>query len=103
MEKVKISLEDVANLDFTTIIWIAAPLMFSLVALESYFSYKQNKKLYEGKDFMSSTFIGVVNILLNGVMKLGVFGSSFSFIILLLFIYHTLGGHIFFVLLPWIL
>ena len=79
MVKVKISLEDVANLDFTTIIWIAAPVMFSLVAIESYFSYKQNKKLYEGKDFMSSTFIGVVNILLNGVMKLGVFGFFIFF------------------------
>lgn len=79
MDKKTLTFEDVADLDFTTIIWIAAPLMFLLVALESYFSYRQNKKLYGGKDFLASLSIGLGNIILNGFMKFGVFAVFLFF------------------------
>lgn len=79
MDKKTLTFEDVADLDFTTIIWIAAPLMFLLVALESYFSYRQKKKLYGGKDFMASLSIGLGNIILNGFMKFGVFAVFLFF------------------------
>lgn len=68
-----LTLEDVQNYDFTTIIWFVAPLMFFFVALEFYLGKKRNLKLYSGKDFLASLSIGVINILLNGLMKVGVF------------------------------
>lgn len=79
MEKETLTFEDIADLDFTTIIWIAAPVMFLLVALESYFSYRQNKKLYETKDFFASLSIGLGNIILNSFMKFGVFAVFLFF------------------------
>lgn len=68
-----LTLEDVQNYDFTTIIWIVAPLMFFFVALEYYLSHKNDLKLYSVKDLLASTSIGLVNVLLNSVMKVGVF------------------------------
>lgn len=68
-----LTLEDVQNYDFTTIIWFVAPLMFFFVALEFYLGKKRKLKLYSGKDFLASLSIGVINILLNGLMKVGVF------------------------------
>ena len=68
-----LTLEDIQNYDFTTIIWVVAPLMFFFVALEFYLGRKRKLKLYSGKDFMASLSIGVINILLNSLMKVGVF------------------------------
>lgn len=68
-----LTLEDVQDYDFTTIIWIVAPIMFLFVALEYYLSHKKKLQLYSFKDFLASTSIGLVNVLLNGVMKVGVF------------------------------
>lgn len=79
MQKETLSLEEISNYDFTTIIWFAAPVMFILVALEAYFSYKQNKHLYHTKDFFASLSIGIGNLLLNGVLKLGVFAFFLFF------------------------
>jgi len=73
MTSEKLTLEDLQNYDFTTIIWIAAPIMFLLVALEFYLGYKKKLKLYDLKDFLASSSIGIVNVLLNSVMKIGVF------------------------------
>jgi len=73
MTEKTLTLEDVQNYDFTTIIWVVAPLMFFFVALEYYLSHKRNLKLYSVKDLMASTSIGLVNVLLNSVMKIGVF------------------------------
>ncbi|QTY27622.1 sterol desaturase family protein [Flavobacterium sp. CS20] len=68
-----LSLEDIQNYDFTTIILFVAPLMFFFVGLEYYLSRKQNKNLYSSKDFLASLSIGLGNIFLNGFMKIGVF------------------------------
>jgi sterol desaturase/sphingolipid hydroxylase (fatty acid hydroxylase superfamily) len=73
MTEKTLTLEDVQNYDFTTIIWIVAPLMFFFVGLEYYLSHRRNLKLYSLKDLMASTSIGIVNVLLNSVMKVGVF------------------------------
>lgn len=73
MAKNPLTLEDVQNYDFTTIIWVVAPLMFFFVGLEYYLSHKKQLKLYSLKDFLASTSIGLVNVLLNSVMKVGVF------------------------------
>ena len=73
MNREKLVLEDITNLDFTTVIWFAAPIMFALVLVEYLIGKKQNKKLYNGKDFLASLSIGIGNLILNGFMKLGMF------------------------------
>ena len=73
MNNEKLVLEDLTNLDFTTIIWFAAPIMFLFVLIEFLIGRHQNKELYTGKDFLASLSIGLVNVALNSVMKLGVF------------------------------
>jgi sterol desaturase/sphingolipid hydroxylase (fatty acid hydroxylase superfamily) len=73
MAESTLTLEDVQNYDFTTILWVVAPIMFFFVALEYYLSHKRQLKLYSLKDFLASTSIGLVNVLLNSVMKVGVF------------------------------
>jgi sterol desaturase/sphingolipid hydroxylase (fatty acid hydroxylase superfamily) len=69
----KLVLEDITSLDFTTVIWIAAPIMFFFVFIEYLIGRRQNKNLYSGKDFLASLTIGLVNVGLNGFMKIGVF------------------------------
>jgi len=73
MDKEKLVLEDITNLDFTTVIWFAAPIMFAFVLLEYLIGRKQNKNLYDGKDFLASLSIGIGNLILNGFMKIGMF------------------------------
>jgi sterol desaturase/sphingolipid hydroxylase (fatty acid hydroxylase superfamily) len=47
--------------------------MFALVGLEYYLSVKQNKTLYHGKDFLSSSAIGFGNLFVNALTKVGIF------------------------------
>lgn len=79
MNREKLVLEDIINLDFTTVIWFAAPIMFALVLVEYLIGRKQNKKLYDGKDFLASLSIGIGNLILNGFMKLGMFAVFLFF------------------------
>lgn len=69
----KITVDDISQLDFTTVIWFAAPIMFSFVLIEFLVGRKQNKNLYSGKDFLASLSIGIGNLILNGFMKIGMF------------------------------
>ncbi|MDQ0106222.1 sterol desaturase/sphingolipid hydroxylase (fatty acid hydroxylase superfamily) [Chitinophaga terrae (ex Kim and Jung 2007)] len=48
-------------------------LIIVLSLLESYFSYKQDKKLYETKDTLTTIYLMGVNFLVNLVMKTGTF------------------------------
>lgn len=68
-----LTLDDISKLDFTTIIWIAAPLMIFFVLVEFIVGRKKYKNLYSRKDFFASLSIGLGNLVLNGFMKLGVF------------------------------
>jgi hypothetical protein len=74
MDRENLTLEDISHLDFTTVIWIAAPIMFILVLVEFLVGRKKYKKLYSGKDLLASTSIGLGNLLLNGLMKLDIYG-----------------------------
>jgi len=73
MSDTTLTLQEIQNYDFTTIIWVVAPLMFFFVGLEYVMGKKQKLNLYSGKDFLASLSIGLVNVLLNSVMKVGVF------------------------------
>ncbi|RRO17403.1 sterol desaturase family protein [Flavobacteriaceae bacterium 14752] len=87
MSENTLTLEDIQNYDFTTIIWFVAPLMFFFVGLEYYLGKKNNLNLYSGKDFLASLSIGLVNIILNSFMKIGVF-------IVFLFFYNLAPLHL---------
>ena len=78
MKQEKLAMEDIAELDFTQVIWYAAPIMFALVLLEYILGRKRFDNLYDGKDFLASLSIGIGNLLLNGTMKVAMF-SVFLF------------------------
>ncbi len=67
------TLADLSQYDFTTIIWFAAPIMFLLVLLEFILGKKMKLSLYSGKDFLASLSIGIGNLILNSLMKVGIF------------------------------
>lgn len=73
MSNKKITLEELLQLDFNTIIWIAAPVMFTLVGVEFYLSYKENKVTYNKKDFLASSAIGFGSLFVNALTKTLVF------------------------------
>ncbi len=74
MNKEKITLEQLLELDFNTVIWWAAPIMFSLVALEFFITWRKNmKNAYSTKDFLASSAIGFGNLGINALTKVGVF------------------------------
>jgi sterol desaturase/sphingolipid hydroxylase (fatty acid hydroxylase superfamily) len=74
MDHKKITLEEILQYDFNTIIWFAAPIMFALVGLEYYLSLrKRMTHLYSGKDFLASLSIGLGNLVINALTKVGLF------------------------------
>lgn len=79
MGEEKLQLSDITNLDFTTVIWVAAPIMFLFVFLEYVLGSKKFPNLYSGKDFLASLSIGLGNLVLNGFMKLGMFAVFLFF------------------------
>lgn len=72
-EKEPYTLEQLLQLDFNTFIWIAAPILILLVALEWIYSYRKKIKSYETKDFFASLSVGVGNLALNGLQKVGLY------------------------------
>ena len=68
--KEKITLSEVMDMtkDYNLIVY-AAPIMIGLALLEMYLSYRQNKEYYEGKDFLASLAIGLVNVVESAFMK----------------------------------
>lgn len=73
MVKEKVTLEQITQLDFNAVIWIAAPIMFALVGLEYYLTTRKKMNAYTGKDFLASAAIGFGNLFVNGLTKIGVF------------------------------
>lgn len=73
MPETYFTFEDISSLEFNKIIWIAAPIMFSFVLIEYLIGLKKNKKLYSGKDFLASSAVGIGNLILNGLIKTGIF------------------------------
>lgn len=72
-EKKEYTLNQLLQLDFNTVIWIAAPIMFLLVAIEWIYSYKKNIKSYDSKDFFASLTVGLGNLGLNALQKVGIY------------------------------
>lgn len=79
MAKEKLTVEQVINMDLPNIILYAAPVMFTLVALEWYFSYREKKEYYDAKDTAAATAIGLVNVGISAAIKLITFGIILFF------------------------
>lgn len=69
-----LSLQQIKELDFPPVIVYAIPVMLFLVLLEWAIGAYQKRKLYEGRDFLSSALIGTGNLLINAVIKVGTLG-----------------------------
>ena len=76
--KEKLTLEQIFNdYELPDMIMIAGPVMIGLAVLEAYISYRQNRQLYEKKDFFASLSIGL------GYIVQGVFIKSALFLLAL--------------------
>lgn len=71
MEKELFTLEKIQALDLPPIIIYAAPVMFALVGLEYLLGLYQNRRVYDGKDFLAASTIGIVNVIVNAGIKIG--------------------------------
>lgn len=71
----KISLDLIHEIerDAPNIIVWAAPVMFFFVLLEWYISYKQNHNLYDKKETIGSTLVGIGNVIINLILKAAMF------------------------------
>lgn len=78
-KKEEYTLEQLLQLDFNTVIWIAAPILFTLVAVEWIYSYRKKIKSYETKDFFASLTVGLGNLALNGLQKVGLYAVILFF------------------------
>ncbi|MFL5741087.1 MAG: sterol desaturase family protein [Flavisolibacter sp.] len=61
------------------ILYYAIPGFLLLLSLEAWFSYRENKHLYESKDTWSSLGLGIGNVLVGFITKAMIFGV-FSFL-----------------------
>ncbi len=79
MEKEKITVQQILSMDLPNIIVYAAPVMIILTLLEWYFSYRQRKEFYDGKDTLAAFTIGLVNIMISAAIKVATFGLILFF------------------------
>lgn len=79
MTKEYLTIEKLQQMDFPPIIMYAAPVMFALVLLEYIITHYQNKKVYDGKDFLAATVIGIVNVIVNFAIKFALFAVILVF------------------------
>lgn len=74
-----VSLEEIGATDWPNVILWAAPVMFILVFAEWGLSIYQNRKVYDGKDFLAATTIGLVNVGISALIKVVLFGAILFF------------------------
>jgi len=67
-----LTVEQILEMDLPEIIIYAIPVMLGLTLFEFILSAKKNKRVYDGKDFMSSLAIGVGNLVVSALLKTSV-------------------------------
>ena len=87
MAKEKITVEQLLSGELPEIIVWAAPIMFSLVAIEWIISAYQKRNIYDGKDTLAATAIGIGNIFVSAATKIFTFG-------IILFFYNLVPWYI---------
>ena len=80
MTKEYFSVEQLMRMDMPEVIQYAAPVMITLVALEWFITYKKKKDYYDGKDVFAATAVGIGNVILSAIIKIGVFAFMLFFI-----------------------
>ncbi len=75
----QLSMQSIRDLDFPPLILYAIPVMLALVLVEWLVGTYKKRKLYEGKDFLSSAAIGVGNLLVDIAIKAGLLGVFIVF------------------------
>lgn len=74
-----ITVEQLMNMDLPPLIIYAAPVMFLLVLVEYGVSFYLKKDLYEGRDFLASTAIGIGNVIVSALTKTALFAIILFF------------------------
>jgi sterol desaturase/sphingolipid hydroxylase (fatty acid hydroxylase superfamily) len=91
----KLTYAKLEAMNLPNIIAYAAPIMISLVLLEWYLSYRQNKSFYNGRDTLAATVVGLVNVALGALLKIITFGIAiFCFNLVPWTIPHTWWSYI---------
>lgn len=79
--KAPLTIEQVLSMDLPPVILYAIPVMLSLVLMEYILNLRENRRVYEGKDFWASVAIGIGNLTVSALLKVGTF-------MLILFFYN---------------
>ncbi len=79
MDKTKITLEQIMNMELPPVILYAVPVMLSLVALEWIIRVRKLRKEYDGKDAFAAAMVGVGNLLSSAAVKFLLFGIILFF------------------------
>ncbi|MFA0961707.1 sterol desaturase family protein [Roseivirga sp. BDSF3-8] len=79
MQTEKITLEQLRQMDLPEVIIYAAPVMFALVMLEWFISFRKNHKTYVTKEFFSASAIGLVNVGISALLKFSTFAIVLFF------------------------
>lgn len=80
MEKEKITLQQVLEMDAPEVIRYAVPVMIFLVLAEWAISAYQKRDLYDSKDLLAAATIGIGNLIVSAVIKSALFISTLFFI-----------------------
>jgi len=75
----KLTYEKVLAMDLPPIIVYAAPVMIGLVLLEWALSLYQNRGIYDTKDTLAATAIGIGNLIISAFIKVATFGIIIFF------------------------
>jgi sterol desaturase/sphingolipid hydroxylase (fatty acid hydroxylase superfamily) len=75
----KLTYEKVLAMDLPPILVYAAPVMIGLVLLEWALSLYQNREIYDTKDTLAATAIGIGNLIISAVIKVATFGIIIFF------------------------
>lgn len=68
-----------ADGELPNVILYAVPVMLGLVLLEFVISTWKKIKIYDGKDFLSSAAIGIGNLIISAIVKIGLFAVVLFF------------------------
>tara|TARA_B100000809_G_scaffold158023_1_gene155327 strand:- start:16989 stop:17264 length:276 start_codon:yes stop_codon:yes gene_type:complete len=71
-KKETFTLEQLLQLDFNIVLWLAVPILISPLILEWIYSYRKKIESYESI-FFASLSVGFVKLVLNGLQKVGLY------------------------------
>lgn len=73
MERQKLTVDLLTQMELPNVIVFAVPVMLSLVFLEWFISWRQNRDIYDGKDTLAAATIGIGNLIISALVKVGIF------------------------------